>query len=83
MRNIDLSLRAAGAGPENVVKVSIYLTDISERSSINPERIRYFGEHRPTSTLVQVGALVAPEFKVESEAQAFIPGPRPGSEPSC
>jgi enamine deaminase RidA (YjgF/YER057c/UK114 family) len=83
MRNIDLSLRAAGAGPENVVKVSIYLTDISERSSINPERIRYFGEHRPTSTLVQVGALVAPEFKVEIEAQAFIPGPRPGSEPSC
>jgi 2-iminobutanoate/2-iminopropanoate deaminase len=82
MRNIDRCLRAAGAGPENVVKVTIYLTDISERSSINPERIRYFGEHRPASTLVQVGALVAPELKVEIEAQAFIPGPRPGSDPS-
>ena len=72
MQNIDQCLRAAGGGPEHVVKVTIYLTDISDRSAINPERIRYFGEHRPASTLVQVSALVTPELKVEIEAQALI-----------
>jgi enamine deaminase RidA (YjgF/YER057c/UK114 family) len=80
MQNIDQCLRAVGAAPEHVVKVTIYLTDISDRSAINPERIRYFGEHRPASTLVQVSALVTPELKVEIEAQAFISGPHFGSE---
>jgi 2-iminobutanoate/2-iminopropanoate deaminase len=82
MQNIDQCLRAVGAGPEHVVKITIYLTDIADRSAINPERIRYFGEHRPASTLVQVGALVTPELKVEIEAQALIPGPQPSSGPS-
>jgi enamine deaminase RidA (YjgF/YER057c/UK114 family) len=72
MRNLDACLRAAGGRPEHVVKVNIYLTDISDRAAINPERIRYFGEHRPASTLVGVAALVAPELKVEIEAQAFV-----------
>jgi 2-iminobutanoate/2-iminopropanoate deaminase len=79
VQNIDQCLRAAGGGPEHVVKVNIYLTDISDRAAINPERIRYFGEHRPASTLVQVGALIAPELKVEIEVQAYISGARSGA----
>lgn len=73
MANLDACLRAAGGKPEHVVKVNIYLTDIAERGEINPARMRYFGEHRPASTLVEVGALVVPELKVEIEAQAYIP----------
>ena len=73
MANLDACLRAAGGRPEHVVKVTIFLADISNRGAINPERIRYFGEHRPASTLVEVSALVAPELKVEIEAQAFVP----------
>jgi enamine deaminase RidA (YjgF/YER057c/UK114 family) len=79
IQNIDHCLRAAGGGPKHVVKVTIYLTDISDRSAINPERIRYFGEHRPASTLVQVSALVTPELKVEIEAEAFISAEHSGS----
>jgi len=75
MQNLDACLRAAGGRPEHVVKVNIYLTDITDRAAINPERIRYFGEHRPASTLVGVTALVVAELKVEIEAQAFVPGP--------
>ncbi|MFL6798111.1 MAG: RidA family protein [Xanthobacteraceae bacterium] len=78
MHNVDQCLRAAGSGPQHVVKVNIYLTDIADRAAINPERMRYFGEHRPASTLVQVGALVAPELKVEIEAQAVVPGGHTG-----
>jgi enamine deaminase RidA (YjgF/YER057c/UK114 family) len=55
------------------VKVVVYLTDIHDRRKINPIRQRYFGPHRPASTLVEVSALVSPELKVEIEAQAVLP----------
>ncbi len=71
--NMDACLKAVGAGAEHVVKVVVYLTDVDDRAKINPIRQRYFGAHRPASTLVEVSALVAPELKVEIEAQAVLP----------
>ena len=73
MDALDACLRAAGGKPEHVVKVQVFLTDIAERTSINPRRIDYFGENRPASTLVEVSALVDPRMKVEIECQAAIP----------
>lgn len=73
LANIDACLKAAGASAEHVVKVNVYLTDIDDRAAINPARQRYFGEHRPASTLVGVAALVLPALKVEIEAQAVLP----------
>ena len=72
MRHLDGVLRAAGGEPRHVVKVQIFLTDIADRARINPARERYFGEHRPASTLVEVSALVDPRMKVEIEAVAVI-----------
>jgi enamine deaminase RidA (YjgF/YER057c/UK114 family) len=69
--SIDTCLRAAGGRPDQIVKVQVFLTDISERARINPIRQRYFGEHRPASTLVEVSALVDPRMKVEIEAVAY------------
>jgi enamine deaminase RidA (YjgF/YER057c/UK114 family) len=71
--NMDACLKAAGAGAEHVVKVVVYLTDVADRAKINPIRQRYFGPHRPASTLVEVSALVLPALKVEIEAQAILP----------
>jgi 2-iminobutanoate/2-iminopropanoate deaminase len=71
--NMDACLKAVGAGAEHVVKVTVYLTNVADRSKINPMRQRYFGEHRPASTLVEVSALVLPALKVEIEAQAVLP----------
>lgn len=70
--SLDRCLRAAGGRPEHIVKVTVLLTDIADRARINPVRQRYFGEHRPASTLYEVSALVAPEMKVEIEAEAVI-----------
>jgi 2-iminobutanoate/2-iminopropanoate deaminase len=53
--------------------VTVYLTDVADRQKINPIRQRYFGSHRPASTLVEVSALVLPQLKVEIEAQAVLP----------
>ncbi len=69
---VDGVLRHAGGKPRNIVKVQIFLTDVADRARINPVRQAYFGEHRPASTLVQVAALVAPELKVEIEAEAVL-----------
>ena len=71
-KSIDTCLRAAGGRPDQVVKVLIFMTDVTERVSINPIRQRYFGEHRPASTLVEVTALVDPRMKVEIEAVAYV-----------
>jgi enamine deaminase RidA (YjgF/YER057c/UK114 family) len=72
--SVDACLRQAGAKAAQVVKVTIFMTDISERPLINPLRIEYFGENRPASTLVEVSALVDPRLKVEIEAVAYIDG---------
>ena len=69
---MDACLRAAGGLPEHVVMVRVYMTDITERASINPRRVAYFGEHRPASTLVEVSALVDPRMRVEIECQAVV-----------
>lgn len=71
---MDACLRVAGGGPETVTKVQIFMTDISERAAINPARERYFGEHRPASTLVEVSSLVDPRMKVEIECMAVVKG---------
>ena len=40
---LDCALRAAGGGPEHVVKVQVFLTDVNDRTKINPIRENYFG----------------------------------------
>ncbi|MCA6112693.1 Rid family hydrolase [Bradyrhizobium cenepequi] len=69
---IDKCLKAAGAGAEHVVKVQVFMTDITERPKINLHRIAYFGDNLPVSTLVEVKGLVDPRMKVEIECQAYV-----------
>lgn len=72
---LELALGAVGSSLQDVVKVTVYLTDIKDRASVNEVRKRRFGTYRPASTLVQVAALVAPEAKVEIDACAVISKP--------
>jgi 2-iminobutanoate/2-iminopropanoate deaminase len=73
--DIGRVLDAAGASFADVLKVTVFVTDINDRPKINPVRREFFGEHRPASTLVEVSRLVRPEAKVEVEAIVGIPGP--------
>ena len=66
-------LAEAGCGFEDVLKVNVFLTDIDDRTRIDPVRQEVFGETRPASTLVQVAALVHPDLCVEIECVAGIP----------
>jgi len=66
-------LAAAGCTFQDVVKVTLFLTDVADRPLVNPVREEVFGETRPASTLVEVPALVIPGAKIEVEAVALIP----------
>jgi 2-iminobutanoate/2-iminopropanoate deaminase len=72
LTNLQLVLAAAGASFADVLKVTVYLTDIEDRTIINPVREEFFGRSRPASTLVEVSALALPGMRVEIEAVAGI-----------
>jgi 2-iminobutanoate/2-iminopropanoate deaminase len=74
LENLAKALAAAGSGFEDVLKVTVYLTDINARTSINPVRVEFFGDSRPASTLVQICALAVKGAEVEIEAVAAIRG---------
>jgi len=73
LENMRAILEAGGCGFEDVVKVTIFLTDVDDRPLINPLRQEAFGSVRPASTLVEVSRLVLPEAKVEIECVALVP----------
>lgn len=71
--NMKAILEAADAGFADVLRVTVYLTDINDRAAINPVRQEYFGEARPASTLIGVNELAVPGMKVEIEAIVGLP----------
>jgi reactive intermediate/imine deaminase len=73
LANLARVLEAGGATFADVVKVTVYLTDIEDRVRINPVREEIFGAARPASTLVEVSALATPGAKVEIDAVAIVP----------
>ena len=75
LANLRAVLDAAGATPADVVKVSVFLTDVDDRPRINPLREEFFGSARPASTLVEVSRLPVPGMLVEMEAVVQLPGP--------
>ena len=73
LRNIAVILKAHGATLADVVKVTVYVTDIKDLDAITPARLKAFPSDGPASAIVQVGALAFPELKVEIEAVAVAP----------
>jgi 2-iminobutanoate/2-iminopropanoate deaminase len=70
--NIGRVLAAAGTTFEQVVKVTVYLTDVDDRTKINPVRQEIFGDTRPASTLFEVSRLAVPGAKIEIDLVAIV-----------
>ncbi|MBV9065615.1 MAG: RidA family protein [Methylobacteriaceae bacterium] len=70
--NLSRILEAAGATFADVLKVTVFLTDVSDRAKINPVRQEFFGNTRPASTLIGVQELAVPGMRVEIEAVVGI-----------
>ena len=69
---IKYLLEAAGGTMADVVTVTIFVTDISQREKVWQARREFFTGNFPCSTLVQVAALANPSLKVEINAVAHI-----------
>jgi enamine deaminase RidA (YjgF/YER057c/UK114 family) len=72
IQKIARALDEAGASLADVVRTRLYVTDISRWQEVSRAHAEFFGEVRPASTMVEVRALIGPEFLVEIEVEAVI-----------
>ena len=65
---------AAGGTMNDVIRLDIYVTDITQREGVWKARREFFSGDFPTSTLVEVRALATPQLLVEVNATGFLGG---------
>lgn len=70
-RNLDRALRAGGSSLPNVVKVTIFLTDMSHFNRIVELRGQHFTPPYPADTIVEVRSLYSKDAMIEIEAIAI------------
>jgi enamine deaminase RidA (YjgF/YER057c/UK114 family) len=73
-RNLAIALEAAGCTAANLVKLTVYLTDMDNLSRYREARNAFFASVTPPAapavTLVEVAKLYGPDFMIEIEAIA-------------
>jgi 2-iminobutanoate/2-iminopropanoate deaminase len=74
VRNLGRVLNAAGSSLDQVIKVTIFVTDISHFSEVIELRGEVFSEPYPADTICEVRALAYPELMFEIEAVALADG---------
>jgi enamine deaminase RidA (YjgF/YER057c/UK114 family) len=78
LANILLILAEDGAGPEHIVRMTCYVTDVDEYrrnlSEIGAAWRETIGRHFPAMAVVGVTELVEPAARIEIEAMAVVPG---------
>jgi reactive intermediate/imine deaminase len=72
LENIKAVLDQAGATFDQIVKVTVFVTDMGRFQEIHEVRAQYFKKDYPASTMVQVSGLVSPEMLIEIEAVAVL-----------
>lgn len=71
MANLVAILDAAGAGLDTVVKTTVYLIDMDDFAAMNEMYARFFGDHRPARSTVEVRRLPK-DARVEIDAIARV-----------
>jgi enamine deaminase RidA (YjgF/YER057c/UK114 family) len=72
--NLGRALRAAGARPEQVCKITIYIVDYDRNQHvpiIEEVQISLFGDHKPANVVIGV-AIMSPGYLIEVDAIAVI-----------
>ena len=70
--NLKKALAAAGADFENLVKITVYVTDPRYREAVSEVRSRYLTGALPASTGLVVSGLAHPDYLLEIEAVAVV-----------
>ncbi len=72
LRRVLALIEAAGGTADDVVKLTVYLRDMSRRAEVSAARREVFAEPLPCSTLVGISALAEPDLLVEIDAIAVL-----------
>ena len=71
LENIKKALTAAGATFKDIIRVHVFVTDLSDFRAVHDVRLEYFDpDHLPASTLVQVAGLAHADALIEIDAVA-------------
>ncbi len=72
--NLGRALAAAGAQPDHVAKITIYVVNHKREylRVIEDARVTLFGEHKPADVLVGIETLSNPDYLIEVDAIAVI-----------
>ena len=70
--NLKTILEANGASFADVVKLNLYVTDISKRGEVAEVRKQYLTNEPPASTFVEVSRLASDDWLIEVEATAVV-----------
>jgi 2-iminobutanoate/2-iminopropanoate deaminase len=72
LEHVKTVVEEAGGGMEDIVKVTVFITDMGLYDEIHEVRRRYFSEPYPASSMVEVSGLIDPRLLIEIEAVAVI-----------
>jgi enamine deaminase RidA (YjgF/YER057c/UK114 family) len=70
---IVAALRELGAGPEHVVRTRVFITSAADWEEVGRAHGEIFGELLPASAMLVISGLLDPRFRVEIEADAYVP----------
>jgi enamine deaminase RidA (YjgF/YER057c/UK114 family) len=71
-QKIESVLKRAGAEMKDVVRVRMFVTDISRWQEYGRAHSEFFKDIKPCNTMVEVSALIEPGYLIEIEATAIL-----------
>jgi len=71
-QKIEIVLQRAGARMSDVVRVRMFVTDISRWQEYGKAHSEFFKDIKPCNTMVEVSALIEPGYLIEIEATAIL-----------
>lgn len=70
LQKIEKVMNQAGFSLEDVIRTRIFVTDITRWEDVGRAHQQFFSTIRPATTMVEIRALIAPEYLVEIEVSA-------------
>ena len=72
LKKIEMTLAAAGANMNDVVRTRMFVTDITQWEAVGKAHGQFFAAVKPVATMVEVSRLINDDLLIEIEVTAII-----------